>query len=106
VNYDGSLHKCGVDADTDSRSVGTVNGLLDITNENVRYWSEYEPVADPTCRECRALPVCLGGCARDRREDRHEAMARNCMVHLKHEPEIISQHVRIRREKTQRADGI
>lgn len=99
VNFDGQLHKCGFDGDKDSKSVGYLNQELDESNENLKYWTSYEPIADPKCRQCPALPVCLGGCARDRREDRSKAMAENCEFHLKYEPGIVAHHIRLRREK-------
>lgn len=102
VNYDGQLHKCGFDSDTDARAVGTISKDLDPKNENSKYWSTYEPVADPVCRECPALPVCLGGCARDRRDARRSAMASNCEYQLKYEPRIVAQHVVLRRHNRKR----
>lgn len=103
VNFDGQLHKCGFDCDSDSRAVGSLGKALVQEDEDLKYWTTYKPIADPVCRECPALPVCLGGCARDRRENRSKAMAETCEFHLKYEPKIVAQHVRLRRENNRKA---
>ncbi|MGQ9426753.1 SPASM domain-containing protein [Gilvimarinus sp. DZF01] len=105
VNFDGELHKCGLDSDMEHRAVGALDKAVSEQNENGQYWSNYEPVADPTCRACPALPVCLGGCARDRREERSKAMAENCRYHLQRQPEIVAHHVRLRRQNANRRGG-
>lgn len=102
INDDGTLHKCGLDIDTDARAVGKLGELPDPGNENTRYWGGYDHFSDPTCRSCRALPLCLGGCARDRREGREQAMSENCEYHLTHEPRILAQHIRLARTQRQR----
>jgi uncharacterized protein len=102
INEDGTLHKCGLDIDTDARSVGRLGEQLDANNQNTKFWQGYDFFADATCRECRALPLCLGGCARDRREGREQAVSENCQHHLTHEPRILAQHVRLARANRQR----
>ena len=97
INDDGTLHKCGLDMDTDERSVGKLGQVIRADNENAKYWQGYDHFADPMCRDCRALPLCLGGCARDRREGRSQAVEENCEYHLKYEPGIIAQHIRLAR---------
>jgi uncharacterized protein len=42
-----------------------VGNLLDWPKPGDRLmkWLAYDPFADPECRSCPALPVCMGGCA-------------------------------------------
>ena len=98
INDDGSLHKCGFDVDTDGLSVGRLGDEASLDNANMKFWTGYDHFSDPTCRDCRALPLCLGGCARDRREKRAQAMSENCEYHLEHEPRILAQHIRLARK--------
>ncbi|WP_460425725.1 radical SAM protein [Azotobacter armeniacus] len=103
INFDGQLHKCGLDSDTDNRSIGFLGKEKDQSNSNALYWSNYNPATNSECRQCRAFPVCLGGCARDRRDNRYKAMLDNCEFHRKYEPLIIAQHIRMRRENNLKA---
>jgi len=105
INDDGTLHKCGLDIDTDARAVGKLGDLPDPNNENTKYWDGYDHFADATCRSCRALPLCLGGCSRDRREGRDQAVSENCEYHLAHEPRILAQHIKLARTNRRRGDG-
>lgn len=106
INDDGTLHKCGLDIDTDARAVGKLGELPDASNPNAKYWNGYDHFADPTCQSCRALPLCLGGCARDRREGREQAVSENCEYHLTHEPRILAQHIRLARTQRKRPTDV
>lgn len=98
INEDGSLHKCGFDADDDKMAVGKVGAALDPENANLKFWTGYDHFDDPTCVACRALPLCLGGCARDRREKHDRLMSEVCEFRLVYEPQILAQHIRLMRE--------
>jgi uncharacterized protein len=42
--------------------IGNVRDWKDL-NGRLGRWLRYDPFADPECRTCIALPVCMGGCA-------------------------------------------
>jgi uncharacterized protein len=63
VDPNGNLTKCYKDIGVKAEAVGTVEcGLL--TSASLDRWLREEIPRDEECRECRFLPVCLGGCAR------------------------------------------
>jgi len=69
VAPDGLLFKCWAQASQGSeQSVGSVsNDQLDesmqqVQQKNLERFLAWDPLADTTCRECRVLPICMGGC--------------------------------------------
>jgi uncharacterized protein len=62
VGSKGELYKCW---DSVGNKLDVVGDIRDYKNPNGRMqkWLKYEPFADGECRECIALPVCMGGCA-------------------------------------------
>ena len=58
----GEIYKCTETVGDPSEVVGN---LLDWPKPGDRLskWLTYDPFADDECRSCRALPVCMGGCA-------------------------------------------
>ena len=63
VGSRGELYKC---RDTVGNALEVVGNIRDYHQLNGRLhkWLNYDPFSDPECRECVALPVCMGGCAR------------------------------------------
>lgn len=43
------------------------------TNDRLPKWLGYDPFADTECRNCIALPVCMGGCAHHAMDPRQRA---------------------------------
>jgi len=67
VTPTGDVYKCGSFAgDTALR-----DGFLDTNEEDIKLtynaveWLAWDPFEDSGCRECRMLPICLGGCPYD-----------------------------------------
>ena len=63
IDTDGRLYKCSVGEET---SVGQLDGT-DPRKFRLDYlpwvkWIAIDPFADAECRECRVLPLCMGGC--------------------------------------------
>jgi len=58
----GEIYKC-TETVGDPREV--VGNLRDwpVAGDRLSKWLTYDPFADPECRSCHALPVCMGGCA-------------------------------------------
>jgi uncharacterized protein len=62
VGSRGELYKCW---DSVGNSAETIGNVSDWRNQNTRVakWRDFDPFADSECRNCIALPVCMGGCA-------------------------------------------
>jgi len=62
VGSEGELYKCW---DSVGANLEVIGHIRDYKNPNGRMqkWLKYDPFADPECRQCIALPVCMGGCA-------------------------------------------
>ena len=62
VGAKGELYKCWESVGNPRDEIGTI---FDHANPNTRLrkWLQYDPVSDPECSTCIALPGCMGGCA-------------------------------------------
>ncbi len=65
VNADGSLSKCYMDVGDRTEIVGELDRFAEALEEPTK-WSTYEPTSDEECLSCRFLPVCLGGCPKQK----------------------------------------
>ena len=61
VGPDGQLWKCWDEVGHDEAVFGSIFEL-DTPADGLRRWHSYSPFEDAQCRDCIALPVCLGGC--------------------------------------------
>ena len=68
ISYDGKLYKCWSDLGNADRSVGKLkDGKIVFTNRSYYYkFLNYNPIKDSTCKVCKCLPICMGGCPYDR----------------------------------------
>lgn len=82
VNADGEMYKCWADIGITGFSLGNIKrGVSNSMNEIL--YMKNDPTYDEKCRECRFLPLCLGGCPHERREGIAEKLSkymkrRNC----------------------------
>jgi uncharacterized protein len=62
VGSEGELYKCW---DSVGNALEVIGTIFDYKNSNgrLRKWLKYDPFSDAECRDCIALPVCMGGCA-------------------------------------------
>ena len=71
VNPKGRLFKCWEFPNDEQMSFGSAAtwkpedpiGTADQPDEFTKYFTDFLPLQDPECRECKWLPVCLGQCA-------------------------------------------
>jgi uncharacterized protein len=61
IGSEGELYKCWESVGDRGQAIGHVRQLDSANFENNR-WVSYDPFANAECRECRVLPVCMGGC--------------------------------------------
>jgi len=62
VGSDGELWKCWDDIGSADEIVGTIFEYH-TANDKLLPWMAYDPFQDEDCRNCIALPGCMGGCA-------------------------------------------
>lgn len=58
----GDLHKC---YDCDEYKIGNVEtgiASTDLEKHNMSFWLNNSPFKDDECKECKILPICMGGC--------------------------------------------
>lgn len=62
IGADGETYKCWEDMGKKDLSTGNINGEISFYNKNnIRYLSN-NPINHKSCRECKVLPLCMGGC--------------------------------------------
>jgi uncharacterized protein len=76
IDFRGDISRCWFSAGVSEEKIGNVAELfsvdrLDDTNflvnsEVDRKWREYTPFNFNDCRDCRVLPLCMGGCSHAR----------------------------------------
>ncbi|OEU61487.1 MAG: hypothetical protein BA870_09305 [Desulfuromonadales bacterium C00003094] len=64
IDPSGNLAKCWNCAGVESQKVGTIFETK--PNDNFFRWLSFDPFEDPECRNCKMLPVCMGGCPYDK----------------------------------------
>lgn len=66
INYNGDMYKCWGELGNTERSIGNIlHFKLDDNKKmlmNYIHWMSWEPFENSECRECKILPVCMGGC--------------------------------------------
>ncbi len=63
INADGEIYKCWDDIGKKDISVGNINNPDEIKfNKSYMDYLMYDPTYDSECKECKFLPICLGGC--------------------------------------------
>lgn len=65
VNPDGTLTKCYMDVGARDEVIGSVAEGVALTGA-IEKWHSYDFAADPECERCTFLPVCMGGCPKQR----------------------------------------
>lgn len=65
VNADGRLYRCWDDVGITASSIGTLKEGVQDCPQRFTYMM-YDATEDPECRDCRFLPICMGGCPHKR----------------------------------------
>ena len=67
IGAQGNVFKCDSAIGLESEIVGQLGKDGDISwNENLKPWTQYSVFQDKKCRNCKSLPICMGGCLRSR----------------------------------------
>ncbi|MGA7898780.1 MAG: SPASM domain-containing protein [Nitrososphaeraceae archaeon] len=70
IGSNGELYKCWESVGNPFEVFGNILDYDKKEEGRLEKWLKYDPFTNPECRECIALPVCMGGCA-------HHAMTSN-----------------------------
>lgn len=70
VDYKGDVFKCSVTDFSSSKRVGTIDEEGNFIRDETK-WAEWFGLVpfDPKCQDCTFLPLCMGGCRKDRIEN-------------------------------------
>jgi len=68
INYNGAIHKCFGDANPSQNIIGYLNsdGEINYLDEHYYKWVGYDYFENLQCRNCKLLPICMGGCTHQR----------------------------------------
>ncbi|MBW4651086.1 MAG: SPASM domain-containing protein [Kastovskya adunca ATA6-11-RM4] len=68
IDPEGYVSRCWHSAGSPAESIGNVHDLAEaaISSKVSRDWDEFSPLAYPSCRGCKVLPLCMGGCSHPR----------------------------------------
>ena len=104
ISFDpeGYAYKCWEVIGNRDYAIGRLDseGRLTDINERVLNRQLYgaDPLDDPTCRKCRYLPICNGGCPIQRIENKFEGGRNNCCTYYKgYMEEFMKEHIRRRK---------
>ena len=61
INANGDLYKCWSDIGIIERKIGNINEETPIS-KNLLDYILYDPTKNIKCKECKVLPLCMGGC--------------------------------------------
>lgn len=61
INADGFIYKCWSELGHREKNIGTLEDGLK-NNETLMSYLLYDPTKDDDCKECKFLPICMGGC--------------------------------------------
>jgi uncharacterized protein len=64
VNPSGDIYRCGLTVSDDEESLGNIREPMDLVNQNMLKWLNFDPFELEECRECDLFAVCLGACPR------------------------------------------
>lgn len=63
VDFEGYFYKCWNEVGNIKSSIGNLNDEnLDLLNYKEAVWLLRNPLMVPKCKECKILPICMGGC--------------------------------------------
>ena len=107
INADGLIYKCWNEMGIQPCSVGTLkDGVKDC--RHLHAYMLYDATEDPECRDCRFLPVCMGGCPNTRLQNpanRCTAMKHGLDFFMRVIPSILESQIDAGERKDPRAEA-
>ena len=62
IAADGNLYKCWSDIGNLKMCFGNINHVEDIRLDKASVYRQINPLENKKCKECKLLPICMGGC--------------------------------------------
>jgi len=62
IDADGKLYKCWNEIGMEERCAGSLMEAIDGNKRMLLDYILYDPTYDDECKECKFLPICMGGC--------------------------------------------
>lgn len=72
IGPNGEFYNCWEDMGCEDKVVGNVRNSVIVEKKIRRYVMHGHPFDDPVCLKCKMLPICRGGCAKERIENKFE----------------------------------
>lgn len=72
VDADGFIYKCWLDAGHHNLAVGNIKNIKCENEERLYQYLLYDPTLDEVCSRCKYMPICWGGCPRERMQGRRQ----------------------------------
>lgn len=83
INADGAMYKCWSDIGIPELSIGKITeSTRNLMNEIV--YLKNDPTQDAMCRNCKFLPICMGGCPHSKREKINDRCLHYSRLHEKY----------------------
>ena len=73
IDMDGCIYKCWNHVGIPEARCGRVNELSTEPSSNFLKWIQNDPLSNRKCRDCKMLPICMGGCPDLTRKSNHPA---------------------------------
>ncbi len=62
IAADGNIYKCWSDIDNDEKCIGNINNEIYELDRNNLCYMLFDPTKVLPCKNCKILPICMGGC--------------------------------------------
>ena len=85
IGPDGEIYKCWSDIGMKGRIVGNINQFITYTDQEFIGYNNFMVWEEEKCGSCKFLPICMGGCPRERYEKRET----NCQYDEKYLEQLI-----------------
>lgn len=70
IDDKGFIYKCWNEIGIQDRSLGNINNDIILENtEIIKDFLDFDPTLNSECKECKVLPICMGGCMYNRRNN-------------------------------------
>lgn len=62
IDVDGFIYKCWNHVGVKEKSCGHISEMEKIASNEYLKWIQWNPLKNKKCKECKMLPICMGGC--------------------------------------------
>lgn len=68
IDHVGNVYKCWSEIGISERSIGNINNEVYFLEKTdiLKEFLDFDPTKDERCKDCKVLPICMGGCPHNR----------------------------------------